>query len=1059
MTERPVQMNHSICRIGLILIFLVTDISVSAEDVLTLSGTNQIEDAMLRSDGSTANYGGVNYVIIGKLGTGVTNNTLLRFAGLSAASGQTVTNATLRLYKTDWSNQTADVTVNIYQVAAANAGWVEGAGLGTTVGGTSDWRWKIQTANTPWAGGQDSGCGKAGMDYTTSLVGSVTALDATAGYLAINLDVSVVQNWIDNPSQNYGLILTASGASAGQVIWFNSSEAVTNGPELILNLKETKFVISGSMNSFSYLRTYADPINLADRPLDWNPQLGTTTADSLKLQRMEDSGIDVCAKAVFYADGNPPIGGDTTTGLGIFKRTLTAAQNRRIRVAPEICLIRQAKTYGVDDLADFFEEMITDYGDDPRWFRYKGKLVVFLWNPFDDNYGTPTSYGPSDLQDVWDLLGSELRSKLYVINETSYMTWQTDTYTGQHWNDNNYVSNLLSVSDNLFWWYTWPTGERQQFRTELLMNTMYSLASEPVITATQAGYYRKNTGILNPYGVTARFRDLWNVGLNASPDWVYFVCWDDYSENTQFEPSRNNRGFYSSLARTEASEWKSLSPVPPAETWIGMPLCVMRGYELQAEVAQLNVTSPYSQVVLALEDTNGQELWRSSATAATNFYDSVKIFPFSVPTTAAVFDGQDVLVPVLYPSGTNAVRGLSPIRLTRNHPTNPMYQFYRMDQLRQPSSLQFSYTSVPANGQTNAVQGSFQITAGSTNLLKRVEIRDMNNYAVPYEGGNFPAISNTNEVYYLPFDPPYSNSLSGTFGFTPAKLHDASAMTYLFVEYTDGAIWSSPPQGVGFTNGTAQTTVFELGPMTADPSLWIPSSCENLSTSEVCVADWHMSDYNSAATYNGYKYVPDRGLYGFPLYLGYGPNTRTYTGTTNNYPIPGVNYLSFNITGTGNSGQVMRLPDFALPPGALSVEIEFWPLNITEEQYLLWHSRGGLVVKLQNGHITVSRGENVNGSTNLISLTSAQTIPAHYWRTIRVGDDGSLLYIYIDGQLDSISAHTPLEVVEPMSTWNNLILVGGSTCVTNSFHGHIRTLNIKNGGPLPGGFLFSIIAL
>ncbi len=209
---------------------------VAHASVITLKGTSNVEDVVLRTDVPQKNYGGANWFMVGKLVAGATNNTLLRFTDLSAASGQTVTNATLRLYKTDWSNQTADVTVNIYQVAAANAGWVEGAGLGTLVDGTSDWSWKIQTVNTPWAGGQNSGCGKAGTDYTISLVGSVTALDATAGYIDINLDASVIQNWIDNPSQNYGLILTAPGATAGQVVWFNSSEAGSGNPELVLNV-------------------------------------------------------------------------------------------------------------------------------------------------------------------------------------------------------------------------------------------------------------------------------------------------------------------------------------------------------------------------------------------------------------------------------------------------------------------------------------------------------------------------------------------------------------------------------------------------------------------------------------------------------------------------------------------------------------------------------------------------------------------------------------------------------------------------------------------------------
>lgn len=897
-----------------------------------------------------------------------------------------------------------------------------------------------------------------------AIVHNFSANNSTAVIFALQLNIETgkcnlfykygANDWVSYDERNEiasadvtHIRFDASGFAAGNEIQLKAIRLQDHPP-----WEEEKLTFSLSMNCYPYTGDYSDRIDYSDRPLDWDPRLESTNAAGLKMQRMEEAGIDVCPQVVFYANGLPPVGGDTTTGLGSFSRSLNAAMDKEVRVVPEICAIRRANTYGTSDLADFFREMVEDYGDHPRWLRYNGKLVVFLWQPFDDLYGSPVNYGPTQLAQAWTQLGSELRDQLYVVNETYYMVLCSDEYVVQHWNEDDYVQDMLDVVDNMFWWYSWRNGTSEEFRSQLLADTLRALIGGPIAVGIRPGYYRKNIGMINPHHVTAKFRELWgaDVNSNISPDWVYLYSFDDYSENGQIEPTRLNRGAYSSLAHTMISAWKDSADSLPAEAWVGLPLCVMRGQELQAEVIQLNTASAYSQVTLALEDSNGQELYRSAPVTGQQGYGSVDIFHFTVPTTNAVFDGQQALVPVIYTaegSTTITNRGLSPIRLTRHHPMNPLYQFCRLDRLSEPSSLQFSYTSVPADGQTNVVQGNFQITAGPTNLLKRVELRDLNDYAVPFSGGNFPAISgDTNEVFYMPLDTP-TNSLNGTFEFSTHRLLDASAMTYLFIEYENGATWSSPPQWIDFTNNITSATVFSDSSTDDTESVWTTYSCEEQSVSDASVADWDFSAYDSGQTYNGSPYIPDSGLYGFPLYLGYGPNTRMYVGTSSNYPV--FNSGAFNFNSNGDDEQVLRLADFTLPPGALSVEFELYPQDITHEQYLLWHRRAGITVSLETGgQIKISRGE----STNEISLTSTQPISAQQWHTVRVGDSGSQLYMYIDGALDSTCSHDPLVLPESVGTWSDLVLVGGSTDSAKSYHGKMRRLQIENqssSAPLP----------
>jgi hypothetical protein len=227
------RVKQKLCVSGLI---LFGSFFCSFADTVVFSGTGQLEDTLLRGDdlqtSAVNNYGGGEFVMIGRLNESVVANSLIRFTSLSSLSGHTITNATLRLYNNQINNsQTADVTIDVYEVAAANSNWVEGACLGTTGWDASDWRFKIQNTSE-WAGGRN-GCGAAGTDYKTNRVGRVSAMDA-AGWIDIKLNADVVQNWINNPAQNYGILLTAPGAVAGEIGYFAASEATENSPELVL---------------------------------------------------------------------------------------------------------------------------------------------------------------------------------------------------------------------------------------------------------------------------------------------------------------------------------------------------------------------------------------------------------------------------------------------------------------------------------------------------------------------------------------------------------------------------------------------------------------------------------------------------------------------------------------------------------------------------------------------------------------------------------------------------------------------------------------------------------
>jgi hypothetical protein len=838
-------------------------------------------------------------------------------------------------------------------------------------------------------------------------------------------------------------------------LWLLFSVVPGGAAEAGASIEKTVFSIS--MHSFPYNRDYSDRIDFVDRPLDWDPGLTSEEAAQSKMQRMHEAGIDVCAQAVFYANGRPPVGGDTATGLKFLERSLHAGRAAGVKIAPEINMIHRSVQYGRADLADFFRQMIETFGEDPQWFRYQGKLVVFLWNPFDDLRGPAEDFGPAQLAEVWELLGTELRSRLYVVNETYYMVRRPDEDAVAHWNEDGYVDRVLSVTDNMFWWYSWPGATQEKLRAELLAATLREKTDEPIIAGIRPGYYRKNTGVINSHQGTAKFRELWDANLSVNPDWVYFYSMDDYGENGQIEPTRLNRGAYSALTRAMTTAWKNSAEELPAELWTGYPLTVMRGQELYAEVFRLNATSSCSQVVLALESADGQELFRSEPVSGCGEDGFIHVFPFSIPTTNEVFAGQRALVPVITTYEADepqTYRGLSPIRLTRHHPMNPMYQFYRLDRLREPAALAFAYDSFDSESQS--VTGTFSVETGCV-PLHRAELRDLNQFAVPYDSAlvhdivcQSEGISTLHEgepqwfegyskdrsaPFYLPLAHP-TNRLEGDFSFSTRDVHDAAAMTYLFLEYADGTTWSSRPYWIERSNETVRTTTFDL----SDPVRWRPVGQEALPAMEAAIGEWVFSDYDADTLCEESAFIPDRSLHGFPLYLGYGPNDRLYKDSPDRHPVFDQTEESFLFSG---ESQVLRLADFVFPPGAFTVEFELRPSPVNKDQWLLWHKRSAANVQLlADGRIELSRGE----KGNQVTLQSRSALRAGEWNRIRVGDDGSRLFVYVDDRLDTFAPHEPLVLDHPGSTWSDLILVGGSTS-DGFFNGEMRRLNILNSVP------------
>ncbi len=113
--------------------------------------------------------------------------------------------AKLKLYVTDM--QTDGVIVEAYKTAKS---WDEGTKKNAN--GVPNWQYRKN--NTSWS--------KVGGDFYPTIYGSKEVIEK--GWLEIDLPNNLIEDWIANPSENYGLLLRASLSSNTGLIKFTSGE-------------------------------------------------------------------------------------------------------------------------------------------------------------------------------------------------------------------------------------------------------------------------------------------------------------------------------------------------------------------------------------------------------------------------------------------------------------------------------------------------------------------------------------------------------------------------------------------------------------------------------------------------------------------------------------------------------------------------------------------------------------------------------------------------------------------------------------------------------------------
>ena len=236
---------------------------------------------------------------------------LLRF-DVSSLAGQfsAINSMTLKLRLRSGGSRTVPTTgqiLDIFRIADANAGWVEGTGLssaandGVTAVDTVSYRAKKDNADallrSAWAG--SAGLSTSGTDYFASALGSTLAFNAASGYapgtvISIPFTASgftlteMVNAWITlGAGTNAGLLIRGrSGTANGQIFLdaIESTDAGAQPAQLVINYTpgtSSPYLVWAQTHGLAGadVDPTADPdgdnaVNLLEYALDGDPRSG-----------------------------------------------------------------------------------------------------------------------------------------------------------------------------------------------------------------------------------------------------------------------------------------------------------------------------------------------------------------------------------------------------------------------------------------------------------------------------------------------------------------------------------------------------------------------------------------------------------------------------------------------------------------------------------------------------------------------------------------------------------------------------------------------------------------
>ena len=183
-------------------------------------------DSMMSNDNQTTNYGQSNYMKCGyTLSPVETTRGLLKFDVSSISSDAEVASAKLRVVFNNVVAMNPDDVISV-EIFEADTAWEE-----------TEATWINASDASNWA--------SQGGDYSGAPVGIMDILNSdytTDDSFEVELDKTVVQNWVSNPSENLGMLFRNTVEDSPEldfiVIYTKNYGNVEDRPSLIVEVKQ-----------------------------------------------------------------------------------------------------------------------------------------------------------------------------------------------------------------------------------------------------------------------------------------------------------------------------------------------------------------------------------------------------------------------------------------------------------------------------------------------------------------------------------------------------------------------------------------------------------------------------------------------------------------------------------------------------------------------------------------------------------------------------------------------------------------------------------------------------
>ncbi len=266
------------------------------------------------------------------------------------------------------------------------------------------------------------------------------------------------------------------------------------------------------------------------------------------------------------------------------------AEGTRFKVA--LCIDRLS--YDNDVLLAALDSFIRRYQDHPNACRIDGKMVIFVYN-----------------------LGGKAPGEWLAVREELRKRGLDACYIGQPmhetsmWDDPVRLEQALRCFDGLYDFGC--NGFTPEEMKQRLANGRAAIAAKKpgalLVGGIAVGYLGQGSAYYRPYRNSGTLRHNWEAALAGRADWVCLTTWNDYVENTQFEPSVVNRDNLLMINREFLDLWRGTVPPdrPPRVIYSYHEETVV-GDDLTVEVLNFRYTSPASRAWVRLIGLAGEVL-------------------------------------------------------------------------------------------------------------------------------------------------------------------------------------------------------------------------------------------------------------------------------------------------------------------------------------------------------------------------------------------------------------------------------------------------------------------